>query len=564
MIRIADRNRIWLLFLLFCCPLVLSAQGLQRLPGAEELITRAADFGTRQQYDTAISLLTVALDRYPTYAPLYLALADWQELRGLVKIAGKETGATRLSSIPHAQLLLDPINARSIFETYGKAMTALPENREVHRRVQMLLANDYPQLLGSNGIFALPGEPQVFSFSYFDQQLPAPGEVEHRGLFTTVPLSPGEAFRRDPKYGRGEFRNDPGWNFSNILYAYTYDAVTESWTLRFRVMWQFAPTKEIQRAQTARDVAGILLRLYDEVKSFSGLTPRFSDNGAVNIWLTEQHLPGAETLRENIYFFNMDAERSAPEWVRQIAHEYGHLTLPPIAGYSAPESVASGYLGERLFMKLLLRNTSTQAGEHPWLLSIDAGAFQTRFYDLLISKFCAIGTSSEVILGNDAEAMDTVVGMALYLAEVRGSRFLSVALSDMRAPQYSGANGFLQTVQNLEMYLQGLDQPVVTVRIIPSLPAETYRVFLREGNWVGEVQGANLAKTQYDLSINGKLLTPDKYGRFKLPKVAQGWLSIKVQGVEGFPPAQITAIKLVWQDSALDANKPGLEDVTLP
>ena len=550
-------NSIWLAALLLCCTCLVAAQGLSRLPGAEELITHASDYAARRQYDTAISLLNAALDRYPSYAPLYTALADWQELRALTKLAGGDNRPLHLSSIPPDQILTEPALARELFETYGRAMVSLQDTREVRKRVQRLLKQDYPQQLGQHGIFALPGEPQTIDFALVDTQLPASERGAQRGLIIASSLPPGDAYQRDPKFGRGERRTDPAWQFSRMLYAYSYDVPAQAWILRFRVIWQFAPGKELERLQTAQHIAGVLVRLRQCVEAYSGLTPRFTDKGAVNVWLTEGHDAGAESMREHLYLYNLNAPRSSPEWIRQIAHEFGHQTLPPIAGFTAPEPVASGYLGERLYMHWLLRNVAEGAHEHPWLAEIDGAAFHERFYDPLIRRFAEIGPDHQQLRGTDAAAMDACIGMALYLDAARGSRFLAATLSDMRAPLFAGANGFLHSVQSLEMYLQSLDQPVVTVRMIDTLPTISYRVFLREGNWIGEAQGTNVKETQFDLAVNGKVFTPDAFGRFTVDKLPQGWHTFELKGVEGFPPAHLTAIKLVWKSSGLEEEPPG-------
>lgn len=53
----------------------------------------------------------------------------------------------------------------------------------------------------------------------------------------------------------------------------------------------------------------------------------------------------------SIYFYDLKSFTDPVERAREVAHEYGHATLPPIGGFEAPESWANGYLGEKLFMK---------------------------------------------------------------------------------------------------------------------------------------------------------------------------------------------------------------------
>ncbi len=53
----------------------------------------------------------------------------------------------------------------------------------------------------------------------------------------------------------------------------------------------------------------------------------------------------------DIVFFKMTEPRSEAEWVRELAHEYGHVVLPPFNGFTPPlEPYGNGILGETLNM----------------------------------------------------------------------------------------------------------------------------------------------------------------------------------------------------------------------
>ena len=86
-------------------------------------------------------------------------------------------------------------------------------------------------------------------------------------------------------------------------------------------------------------------------------TGREAVNGTApfDVWLCRQGQTGGEQWRSNIYFYDLDAPRSSIEWIREIIHEYGHLALPAIGGYSAPEYWANGYYGERLITRWIAR-----------------------------------------------------------------------------------------------------------------------------------------------------------------------------------------------------------------
>ncbi|MDF2439652.1 MAG: hypothetical protein JWN98_636 [Abditibacteriota bacterium] len=56
-----------------------------------------------------------------------------------------------------------------------------------------------------------------------------------------------------------------------------------------------------------------------------------------------------ESAPGDIMFFKMTQPRSEAEWLREIAHEYGHVALPPFGGFRAPlEPYGNGEIGETL------------------------------------------------------------------------------------------------------------------------------------------------------------------------------------------------------------------------
>ncbi|EKD39499.1 MAG: hypothetical protein ACD_75C00387G0001, partial [uncultured bacterium] len=53
----------------------------------------------------------------------------------------------------------------------------------------------------------------------------------------------------------------------------------------------------------------------------------------------------------HIYFYDINRERPWSEWVREMAHEFGHMVIPPVGGFTGSrEAIANGEIGERLFM----------------------------------------------------------------------------------------------------------------------------------------------------------------------------------------------------------------------
>ena len=58
-----------------------------------------------------------------------------------------------------------------------------------------------------------------------------------------------------------------------------------------------------------------------------------------------------ESAPDEILFWKASLERPESEWLRELFHEYGHVSLPPIGGFRAPlEPYANGFIGETLGM----------------------------------------------------------------------------------------------------------------------------------------------------------------------------------------------------------------------
>lgn len=530
-------------------PLAGLAQQDERLAGADEIITRANSLGVRQEYDSAVNLLKPALERYPTYERLYLSLASWQLSRGIAKIAPAHTNTTALTEQMRVDLQRNGPIIQDLFETYGQASMYLSDTREIRRQAQSLIADGFPMQLGAYGPLALPGAPEPFAYTINDSRLKSEFRGGQQGMITTRPLPTPAAYMRDPKYGANPRLSDAqrsGWVFPHMLYAYSYDQKNQCWRLCFRVMWQDVPgDAAADRAQLAQRTAQLMVRLSNLLAAYTDLTPRFTEDGVVNIWMAERGEAGAETSNGNIYVYSVSTPRRPFEWVRQLTHEFGHLTIPVVGGYTQPEWGANGRLGERLIMRWLAQNISADE-THPWLRALTADEAIEKRVNTLIRQFAELGPEAAQLRGTDAAAMDDFVGMALYLEQVRGSRYLTSLLEKwMTMPAYTGTNGFLESVENLESYLQSIDPATVLLRV-RDLPTDMrYYVFLRDGQWTGELQGQDLQTAQLKVVFDGQSAPLDLRGAFTMKDVKLGWHSLQVIPVRGAQPPQVTMIKMI-------------------
>lgn len=159
------------------------------------------------------------------------------------------------------------------------------------------------------------------------------------------------------------------WKFPFVTAGYgQVSATAEQFELRFRV---YSQERKVE-ADLAPLATRMLLRLWE----YNIDRLRLDHSPAyflqlVDVYLCNEGEPGGEHLfgedqtnldewgkprKSNmIYIYDLETFVSLPEMAREVAHEYGHATLPPVGGFSSPEYWANGELGERLYLTWMLR-----------------------------------------------------------------------------------------------------------------------------------------------------------------------------------------------------------------
>ena len=206
---------------------------------------------------------------------------------------------------------------------------------------------------------------------------------------------------------------------------------------RFKI---FVPERE--SLPLAKRVARMLLLLWGENHERMRFDhPR--DNPVVNVYLTRlvgaglSPDTGGEQFDNNIYLYDIVRDRSATEWAREIAHEYGHYALPGISGFSAPESWANGMLGERLFFKWIgedLKARRLRPEEIPFLSPEQLETYLTLQVNPLVRRILREGVQPKELEKRDGEGMDYYTGVALTIDTLYGSKMLLNALAATRSP----------------------------------------------------------------------------------------------------------------------------------
>ena len=129
---------------------------------------------------------------------------------------------------------------------------------------------------------------------------------------------------------------------------------------RFRI---FSQTEETH-LRLAGPVARELLRIWQLSYAHFGRDHAVKYNKQlVDVYLCEKGDPGGEQLfgldpdsRKDvnaIFIYDLKSFTNPFEMCREIAHEYGHATLPPVGGYTEGESWINGDLGEMIYLRSL-------------------------------------------------------------------------------------------------------------------------------------------------------------------------------------------------------------------
>ncbi len=241
-----------------------------------------------------------------------LRLADWYARRGLVEEAVAE---------------------------YLSVLARYPEQAGVREKVGDLVAREMPKRLPGEVERVRPFPLHAFTLWLADPESPGREKV-HRVLVTEAGLPAGEGLRRGP------LRK---WEFPNIEYGYAWQPEDGMWVMKGRVHW----SREEDRA-LARDALRCLLAVWCVGKEYLDRDPALPWGRPVDLWLAPGGCPGGRAMGRNIYLFATAQPRPAGEWWRELAHEYGHVSLPGIGGFTDTDDPwADGNLGELLFTKWL-------------------------------------------------------------------------------------------------------------------------------------------------------------------------------------------------------------------
>lgn len=232
-----------------------------------------------------------------------------------------------------------------------------------------------------------------------------------------------------------------GWAFSHVTYVYIPTGTGGTERLLCRLHYTQASD-----ASLAARMGGLLALAHRTLITQTG-RPAANGDTPFDVWLCRQGHTGGEQWRTNIYFYDLEAARSSIEWIREITHEYGHLALPAIGGYSAPEYWANGYFGERLMTRWIAR-----LPDGPALVTKVWGDFSgwPNFERLLITPALDLykksGPSAAMAARTDETGMRYLIGQMLTFDDKYGGRRLADAWSDLPRFREPRATDFAKAI----------------------------------------------------------------------------------------------------------------------
>jgi len=281
-----------------------------------------------------------------------------------------------------------------------------PTSNEAERRLESLVSAGLPPHLQSDWLTALPVEATPLPYDLGTLIVPK----------TYLPTHAEE-----PQHH---------WSFAKVVYVYSPDAGSS----RLFCAVHYPSTSD--GAKAAR-IARLLALAHQTLTRETG---REAANGTApfDVWLCTGGQSGGEQWRTNLYLYDIETPRSSIEWLRETVHEYSHLALPPIGGYTAPEYWANGYLGERLLVRWFERAPAGPAHvEALWGDFSGAANFDRLLIAPPLALYKKVGPNPAWLARKDEAGMRYLIGQALTFDDKHGAARLGDAFR--RLPRFREA-----------------------------------------------------------------------------------------------------------------------------
>lgn len=269
------------------------------------------------------------------------------------------------------------------------------------------------------------------------------------GTFERLLISINDQRRDPPKISP---KNQ--WEFEWVTAGLGRQAETDNYILRFRTFSQLRKEENDPGYLVTR----MLLRLWDfNVRKLRFDHASLYDMGCIHVYLCYGGKPGGEQLFtedvegdtrkkvNNIYIYALPTFTQPLEMAREVAHEYGHATLPPVGGFKTPEDWANGYLGEKLYLRWLRNELQAKRLKPEDMMNASLpqlDGFVKREVDPLMDDIALKGINPLNLQSEGQFGMNTYMGLALYMESILPSRVFSRSLAmnaSMKSADYPAA-----------------------------------------------------------------------------------------------------------------------------
>ncbi len=526
---------------------------------ARELVREAAELTEKEQYDEALERLRRAQEIAPDYAPAQSWLAHVYELTGQ-----KEQALTHLA-----------------------ALLALEPNDEYARPAvrRLFYQPPFPRVVNPAILAVSPIKFTVDTCALAEERVPT---VPQR---LTICYTTGPKFPEDAGEG-GAVREQtlpmagpepPTARFNRVVYGYLETPGAGDLQLR-TIAYYPSPLlsgRDTDLAPFAQSLVHVMLRFECYASAYLGLVPQGDAEGINRLWLCEGGESGAERDDSDIFIYRaFDEARSPIEWVRQLAHECGHLLIPGIGGFARPEVWGNGELGERLFIYFLTREAARVAGTD-WPSDRAAARLNDLWFDghlaaeeylasagrMPLNVWAGEGPESELIVGQGERSMQYYVGFALYVLAAHGPAGLRQAIKGCpgtTVPDFVYSYKQMVAAQAAvgpvsispgcyDRSASKLARPPPAADLTPKSvtlgggDTVTYPAFLPTGQWwlelrvEGPAEAATLA-VSFDGSADAAVTVGAGAKRTAIGPLTEGWHRLRLRAAAEQPPVSLAAI----------------------
>jgi hypothetical protein len=267
---------------------------------------------------------------------------------------------------------------------------------------------------------------------------------------------PQEALAQPKKGPRTFGVNKIPFEFEWITWGFAKVGKADQHDLRLRVYSQ----ERKPEGDSAQAVTRMMLRLWDLNFQRLGIdhAPRTPDGRRlINVYVTYGGKAGGEQFKHaeyeantkvstnNIYIYDMASFTDPLEMAREVAHEYGHATLPEVGGYTEPEYWANGYVGEKLYLtwiRDLLAANLLMPDDFMGVTKEQLDGWVSTNVDPLILAAAAKPPTMGALAKRDKAGLDLYVGLTVYMGQLLPNKVFARSLKligSQNARDYPGA-----------------------------------------------------------------------------------------------------------------------------